>query len=77
MPTEYQTEWDLSRFYSGLNDSRLGEDVSAIVPTIRAFAERFAGRIANADTETIIEYYHEDARIHDLLQKPGLYLLYR
>jgi oligoendopeptidase F len=73
---QYRTEWDLSGFYTGLDDPRLMADIESIVPVIREFAQKFEGRIADASVDTLVEYYAEDARIHDLLQKPGLYLLY-
>lgn len=77
MPHSYRTDWDLSMFYSGLDDPRLARDIARIVPAVREFAERFAGRIATASVETLVEYYEEDGRLHDLLQAPSLYLMYR
>ncbi len=71
-----RTEWDLSRyFYASLDDPKLKEDLDAVLPKVRAFADVWRDRLGNISTpEELAEFYEADAELSRELSKPSLYL---
>lgn len=78
MAEKLTTEWDLPRyFYSSLDDPKLKEDIAAILPKCREFADAWRERLPKISSpEELAEFYRADHEISREISKGPLYLHY-
>ena len=46
---EKMPEWDLSEYYNGVDDPKIGEDLNAYADKAAAFAAKYRGKVAGLD----------------------------
>ena len=65
-----QTTWDLQKyFYTGLDDTKLADDIKKAIPTVQAFADTFTGKIVQITTaEELLAYYEASEKLDQQLQ---------
>ncbi len=72
-PELLQTEWDLSSLVDGEGDAGVDRLLEEASQRARAFAKRYAGRLAELDADGLREPMHELESINELLGKAGSY----
>ena len=66
---EKMPEWDLSEYYNGVDDPKIGEDLNAYADKAAAFAAKYRGKVAGLDgaafvaAEIELEYMSRRASI--------------
>ena len=75
----YPTSWNLARyFYTGLDDSRLADDIADILPETAKFRAKYEKSFPKFTTpEEILEFYTDYTDFSYRLGKPSYYLFYR
>lgn len=63
--------WDLSVFYSSVDDPALQRDMEALEQMADTFASTYRGRVAQLDAEELVEAMIEQERISDLSGRIG------
>lgn len=63
--------WDLSIFYSGIDDPAIQRDLEAVQARAEAFANTYRGRVAQLDPEEMVEAMIEQEAIFDLMGRIG------
>jgi oligoendopeptidase F len=63
--------WDLSVFYSGVDDPALERDMQALEKMADDFANTYRGRVAQLDAEEMVEAMVEQEKISDLSGRIG------
>jgi oligoendopeptidase F len=72
-PELLETEWDLAPLVDGQQSTGAEQALTDAVTRSVAFAERYAGRVAELDTDGLAELMRELAAIHELVGKAGSY----
>jgi oligoendopeptidase F len=72
-PELEQTAWDLSALVDGEGPEGVGRRLEEALTRSQAFAERYAGRLAELDRAGLSEAMRELAAIHDLVGRAGTY----
>ncbi len=72
-PELEQTAWDLGALVDGEGPEGVGRRLEEALTRSRAFAERYAGRLAELDSAGLAEAMHELGAIHDLVGRAGTY----
>jgi oligoendopeptidase F len=57
--------WDLSIFYSGVDDPAIERDMQAVQAQADAFVQKYRGRVAQLDAEEMLEAMQEQEAIQD------------
>lgn len=75
---DLKTQWDLSEYYSGLEDPKLASDIAGTLPAVESFAQKWKGKIREIDTaEKVLEYYEDNDILSKKIDRPLFYLFYR
>jgi oligoendopeptidase F len=72
-PELEQTAWDLGALVDGEGAEGVGRRLEEALTRSQAFAERYAGRLAELDSAGLAEAMHELGAIHDLVGRAGSY----
>jgi oligoendopeptidase F len=72
-PELEQTAWDLGALVEGEGPEGVGRRLEEALTRSRAFAERYAGKLAELDSAGLSEAMRELAAIHDLVGRAGSY----
>lgn len=66
VPTSYKDDtlprWDLTEYYSGLDDPQIQADIDAVIAESKAFAEKYKGRVATLSGDELADAMEEDAK---------------
>jgi oligoendopeptidase F len=65
--------WDLSVFYAGIDDPALQRDMDNLRDVVESFAARYKGRVAQLDTEEMMDAIKELETIYDSQGRIGSY----
>ncbi len=70
--------WDLSIFYSGIDDPAIAQDMAKAQAMAEAFAGQYRGRVATLGAAGMVEAMHAQEALYDLVGRIGSYasLLY-
>jgi oligoendopeptidase F len=72
-PELLRTEWDLSPLVGGLDDAGVEQELDDAAGRGSAFAERYAGKVAQLDATELREAMHELEAINELVGKAASY----
>jgi len=72
-PELEQTAWDLGPLVDGEGPDGVARRLDEALARAKTFAECYAGRLAELDSESLAETMRELAEIHDLVGRAGLY----
>jgi oligoendopeptidase F len=76
-PELEQAAWDLDPLVDGEGEAGVGRQLEDALARAEAFAERYAGRLAELDGAGLAQAMHELAAIHDLVSRAGTYAALR
>jgi oligoendopeptidase F len=57
--------WDLSVFYSRVDDPKMQSDMQSLIQQVEAFAKQYKGRVAQLDAEEMMDAINELEAIYD------------
>ncbi|MCC6804633.1 MAG: M3 family oligoendopeptidase [Anaerolineae bacterium] len=63
--------WDLSIFYSGVDDPGIQTDLDTVRAMADEFAAKYRGRVASLDAEEMVDAMHEQEAISDAMGRIG------
>src|SRR5664279_6409138 len=66
--------WDLSIFYSGVDDPAIQRDVEKLMGMADAFAGRYRGQVASLDAEEMVDALMEQEAIADASGRVSSYI---
>lgn len=73
----FTTTWDLSRYYAGLSDPRLQQDINAFLPAVESFCARWQAKLPTITTaQELADFYANKEATFAQAQRPGLFLFY-
>lgn len=76
-PTNYKEDtlphWDLTEYYSGLDDPQIKADIAEVKASHLAFAEKYKGRVAELSGDELADAMEESARIGTPFEKLEYY----
>lgn len=69
-----KTKWDLTKFYSGLDDVNLQNDIELIMKLIDEFVIKYKGKIKTFNENNFLEFFSDEDEIELIINKIGMYL---
>lgn len=70
---EKMPEWDLSEYYNGVDDPKIGEDLNAYADKAAAFAAKYRGKVAGLDGAVFVAALKELEEMSRIASKLGGY----
>ena len=70
---EKMPEWDLSEYYNGVDDPKIGEDLNAYADKAAAFAAKYRGKVAGLDGAAFVAALKELEEMSRIASKLGGY----
>ena len=74
---KYKTTWDLEKYYyNSLNDEKLNEDISKIMPLVKNFAKKYKGKIKKFNAKDFLIFLKDDEKLTKHITKVMIYVHY-
>ena len=70
---EKMPKWDLSEYYNGVDDPKIGEDLNAYADKAAAFAAKYRGKVAGLDGAAFVAALKELEEMSRIASKLGGY----
>ena len=74
---KYKTKWDLEKYYyKSLDEKKLNEDISKIMPYVKVFAKKYKNKIKKFSAKDFLKFFEDEEKISKHIHKIGLYFNY-